>query len=92
MLLQLDNKTNHGASKFAIQSLAVSKITDDTEAKSCVVCLTDMAKGEKIKILPCTHIFHIKCIDKWLKVNKLCPICKRNIEEPVSNTTTTSSE
>ena len=27
----------------------------------------------------CKHIFHTKCIDKWLSENKRCPLCRENL-------------
>ncbi len=32
--------------------------------------------------LPCEHAFHIGCIDRWLKINRLCPTCRRDITIP----------
>ena len=29
--------------------------------------------------LPCPHFFHIGCVDKWLKITALCPLCKFEI-------------
>ena len=36
----------------------------------CRVCLTDFTPGEKLRTLPCLHIYHVDCIDEWLKVTK----------------------
>ncbi len=40
----------------------------------CVICLENI-NGNK-KTLQCGHTFHTKCIQKWLKKNKTCPICR----------------
>lgn len=49
------------------------------EEEKCAVCLGEYEVGEDVKILPCTHMFHSECIDRWLKVNRTCPFCKQSI-------------
>jgi hypothetical protein len=59
------------------------------EQSVCVVCQTDFELKQNIRALPCSHIFHTKCVDKWLKINRTCPIC-RSPNECVSNTSSTN--
>jgi hypothetical protein len=33
---------------------------------SCSICTEDFLHGENIRLLPCTHIYHRRCIDPWL--------------------------
>lgn len=53
----------------------------------CVICLDDIIFEHKNKntILICDHVFHTKCINKYLKKNKhnqlKCPLCKDLIQE-----------
>jgi len=42
----------------------------------CVVCMSDFETRQLVRVLPCSHEFHAKCVDKWLKTNRTCPICR----------------
>ncbi|CEG48142.1 conserved hypothetical protein [Plasmopara halstedii] len=46
----------------------------------CPICLIDFEDGEDVRNLPCKHIFHVTCIDEWLKRNTSCPMCKCNVD------------
>lgn len=46
----------------------------------CVFCLNDFKSGDIVRWLPCDHIFHRECIDRWFKMKSpICPICKRTM-------------
>ncbi|ESO00026.1 hypothetical protein HELRODRAFT_101303 [Helobdella robusta] len=48
---------------------------------SCVVCMSEFELGHHLRSLPCAHEFHTACINKWLKVNRTCPICRADATE-----------
>jgi hypothetical protein len=48
---------------------------------SCAVCLSEFEDDDPLRRLPCNHSFHKACIDKWLKRNKVCPLCLQDIEK-----------
>ena len=76
---------NRGASAAAIAALPeVSHRREGaagcaTSAESCSVCLDEYAERDRLRLLPCGHRFHSKCIDRWLESNRACPICKKDI-------------
>jgi hypothetical protein len=47
--------------------------------RECIICLDAFQLGDKRALLPCTHDFHFKCINKWLETNNTCPVCKNNV-------------
>ncbi|XP_040922046.1 E3 ubiquitin-protein ligase RNF6 isoform X2 [Toxotes jaculatrix] len=47
--------------------------------RACSVCINEYAQGNKLRSLPCSHEFHIHCIDRWLSENNTCPICRQPI-------------
>jgi len=50
--------------------------SDTEEPTVCVVCMCDFECRQVVRVLPCAHEFHSKCVDKWLKSNRTCPICR----------------
>ncbi|XP_068604072.1 E3 ubiquitin-protein ligase RNF6 [Brachionichthys hirsutus] len=50
--------------------------------RACSVCINEYAQGNRLRRLPCSHEFHIHCIDRWLSENNTCPICRQPILAP----------
>ncbi|KAJ2812356.1 hypothetical protein H4S07_001459 [Coemansia furcata] len=45
----------------------------------CAICLDEIHAGHVIRNLPCPHVFHAECIDRWLLCqSSTCPLCKRD--------------
>jgi len=55
------------------------KIDDDLIKckSSCPICLDKFKDNEFKRELKCKHIYHKKCIDKWIKHKNTCPICRK---------------
>ncbi|CAL4967362.1 unnamed protein product [Urochloa decumbens] len=54
----------------------------------CCICLAKYAHNDELRELPCSHWFHKDCVDKWLKINALCPLCKSEIASSSSTSDT----
>ncbi|XP_054167009.1 E3 ubiquitin-protein ligase RNF38-like [Oppia nitens] len=48
----------------------------ESDQTTCVVCMCDFEAKQNLRVLPCAHEFHVRCVDKWLKTNRTCPICR----------------
>mmetsp|Transcript_1851 Transcript_1851/g.5582 ORF Transcript_1851/g.5582 Transcript_1851/m.5582 type:complete len:628 (+) Transcript_1851:128-2011(+) len=49
---------------------------DQTE---CMVCLCPFEEGERVRRLPCNHVFHTACVDEWLGRDAHCPLCRHSL-------------
>lgn len=58
---------------------ATSDSPDRGDSQACSVCLEDYSAGSSVKTLPCLHCFHADCIDRWLRLNTSCPVCKHSL-------------
>eukprot|EP01006_Ploeotia_vitrea_P008599 TRINITY_DN20652_c0_g1_i1.p1 TRINITY_DN20652_c0_g1~~TRINITY_DN20652_c0_g1_i1.p1 ORF type:complete len:544 (-),score=52.48 TRINITY_DN20652_c0_g1_i1:1289-2920(-) len=66
---------------WKLKDMKQLNVDADTENTNCTVCLSDFELEETLRTLPCNHIFHRDCVDRWLKTNKSCPCCRQDIEE-----------
>ncbi|CAL4970318.1 unnamed protein product [Urochloa decumbens] len=52
----------------------------DGVAGDCAVCLGELEKGETVRRLrACQHVFHLECIDLWLRAHATCPVCRSGV-------------
>ena len=54
---------------------------ESSQVPRCSVCLCDAEDGDAMRTLPCMHVYHADCIDKWLGEHATCPICKHDVRE-----------
>ena len=45
----------------------------------CSICLDEYSEGDTLYVPNCGHPFHIACLDNWLDVNNICPLCQTAI-------------
>ncbi len=80
----------HKASKM-ITTTRVQNITYNSkyfDIRDCCICLQQLVVDKigiiskstvsdyELKQLKCGHLFHAYCINKWLKRNDKCPMCR----------------
>ncbi|XP_004674514.1 PREDICTED: E3 ubiquitin-protein ligase ZSWIM2 [Condylura cristata] len=74
--------------KHVVKSLPLLLVTKNSKLLApgyqCRLCLKAFRLGQNIRLLPCAHKFHRKCIDSWLfhKCNS-CPIDGQVIFNPL---------
>lgn len=76
------------AAKSVVENLSSVVLTkEETGANDnvviCAVCNDEVAIGEKVTRLPCTHLYHGDCILPWLRIRNTCPLCR--YELPTDN-------
>lgn len=46
----------------------------------CCICLDDLSNNQNVVLIDiCLHPYHKDCINEWLNLNPICPICRRNL-------------
>ncbi|XP_071492466.1 RING finger protein 11-like [Diadema antillarum] len=69
-----------------IQHLPTGQYDGSKKARECVICMLDFQLGDPIRLLPCMHIYHTKCIDDWLMRSFTCPSCMEPVEAALLST------
>ncbi|KAJ4952103.1 hypothetical protein NE237_028935 [Protea cynaroides] len=81
---------NRGLSEELISYLPTSKyktgwfFSKKDEVEECVICCMEYKNHDKLITLPCQHQYHSKCVSRWLKQNKACPVCNEDLTRRTS--------
>ncbi|THD25319.1 RING finger protein [Fasciola hepatica] len=75
----LELATRKAMKKLPLRTLRPSDIEVSSGYDQCAVCIELYKASDVIRILPCRHFYHKKCIDPWLLEQRSCPLCKLDI-------------
>ncbi|XVF25040.1 hypothetical protein REPUB_Repub13aG0179500 [Reevesia pubescens] len=78
-----DQENSAGEGGVLAAGTAKERVISGEDAVCCI-CLAKYADNDELRELPCIHIFHVECVDKWLKINASCPLCKTEVGESSS--------
>lgn len=77
-----DQELDSGVGEGGILAAGTEKEREISgEDAVCCICLARYADNDELRELPCIHVFHVECVDKWLKINASCPLCKTELGE-----------
>ncbi|ESQ41015.1 hypothetical protein EUTSA_v10013256mg [Eutrema salsugineum] len=60
-----------------------SSLNKDDDIK-CSICQEEYIAGDEVGTMPCEHMYHVSCVQQWLRMKNWCPICKTSAEEEKS--------
>ncbi|KAG6497002.1 hypothetical protein ZIOFF_044886 [Zingiber officinale] len=66
------------ASATAVEGL---EMVTAEESDSCSICLEDLGMTTPVLAMPCSHLFHPRCLKKWLERSCSCPLCRFSLRQ-----------
>ncbi|PSS01024.1 E3 ubiquitin-protein like [Actinidia chinensis var. chinensis] len=52
------------------------RCNEDEDDDTCSICQEEYVLGDEVGRLECGHGYHVICVQQWLQLKNLCPICK----------------
>lgn len=60
-------------------SVAAKADADNDSERKCLVCQHEYEDQDRLRSLPCGHLFHADCVDEWLQTHDNCLYCRKCI-------------
>ncbi|KAK6927106.1 Zinc finger, RING-type [Dillenia turbinata] len=74
----VDTATIDSLPKFSYNSSSEDHCT--SRNVECSICLGEFQDKELVKVMPmCYHGYHSECLDKWLRFQSTCPLCRASL-------------
>lgn len=74
------DKQNKTITKEQLKKIKVIKYKKQNNSEECGICMDEYKVNERLRLLNCEHMFHCKCVDKWLLTqSNQCPICRKEV-------------
>ncbi|CAJ1394563.1 unnamed protein product [Effrenium voratum] len=52
--------------QVAGHTAVISFTPQGSDEEQCTICCENFSQGERLRLLPCLHRYHVACIDRWL--------------------------
>lgn len=66
--------------KEEFQQLPHRKVLAKNDGEECPICLCQYIRNQRLRVLPCSHYFHTRCIQRWLTgMSTMCPLCRYDL-------------
>lgn len=76
------HEVTRGVSRSTIERLEQKSSCSARDCDGlCCICLEELNIAEKVMAIPCSHLFHSRCIIEWLEMNNSCPLCRCKVED-----------
>ena len=78
---------NSFMSRYVVNGISRNTTIRNREEVQCSICMEMIDRTEK-KTLNCNHDFHTECVNRWLRSNDTCPLCRapQRVREPERQT------
>ncbi|OAY75114.1 probable E3 ubiquitin-protein ligase ATL44 [Ananas comosus] len=80
MISRLWSTPPEPASAWTLKALEHCRLipsgASEEEEETCPICLAEIPAQSPITRMPCSHFFHEECIVRWLRINRICPLCR----------------
>lgn len=73
------NGMNQNREHLVVPNLQVYATTVYQGADICSICMISIDDTSPVVKLNCGHFFHLRCIEDWVRVRTVCPVCRGTI-------------
>ncbi|KAG4304853.1 hypothetical protein PORY_001906 [Pneumocystis oryctolagi] len=69
------DSNGHTVCSICIQNISLPRISKKSTARSASIVL-----GRRTyMVTPCKHLFHTSCLEKWMRIRLICPVCRHSL-------------